>query len=292
MIAFNQRDIISVSPIIFLGIFSLLLLMVDASFPKRNASDKGSANAVFFLTVLGLLISGALAVNTYFAQGAAFNGMVFTGRFPAFFEVVFVFSALLTVLLSKQYLERAAIQSGEYYSLIIFATVGMMLMASARDLMVLFLGLELMSISLYVLAGYFRRDEKSNEASLKYFLLGAFATGFFLYGISLVYGASGSTNLAAILAEFASIQSNPLLWIGAALILIGLSFKISAVPFHMWVPDVYEGSPTTVAGFMSTGSKAAGFSALVILFSYSVHPSWQLQTVIAYLAAFTMVLGT
>jgi len=164
-------------------------------------------------------------------------------------------------------------------------------MASARDLMVLFVGLELMSISLYVLAGYSRRDAKSNEASLKYFLLGAFATGFLLYGISLVYGASGTTNLSLILGNFSLFQKSPTLWIGAGLILVGLSFKISAVPFHMWVPDVYEGSPTTISGFMSTGSKAAAFSALVIVFSYSVHPSWEMQTVIAYLAAFTMVLG-
>ncbi len=284
MIPFNYTDIISVSPIIFLGIFSLLLLIVDASF-------KRPAIVVCWLTVLGLLISGVLTVNTYFASGSAFNGMVFTGKFPAFFEVVFVLSAVLSVLLSKPYLEREGVHFGEYYSLIIFATIGMMLMASARDLMVLFLGLELMSISLYVLAGYIRRDPKSNKASLKYFLLGAFATGFFLYGISLVYGASGSTNLSVVFDEFSSIRTNPLLWIGAVLILTGLCFKISAVPFHMWVPDVYEGSPTTVAGFMSTGSKAAAFSALVIVFSYSIHPSWQLQIVIAYLAALTMILG-
>ncbi len=167
----------------------------------------------------------------------------------------------------------------------------MMLMASSRDLMVLFLGLELMSISLYVLAGYVKRDARSNEASLKYFLLGAFATGFFLYGIALIYGATGTTNLADILGKWMSVQNDPLLWIGAALILVGLSFKISAVPFHMWVPDVYEGAPTTVSAFMSTGSKAAAFAALVLLFSYSVHPSPQLQVVIAYLAAFTMVVG-
>jgi NADH-quinone oxidoreductase subunit N len=281
---FNYNDVISVSPIIFLSLFSLLLLIVDASFKKP-------ANVVYWITILGLLISGLLTVNTYFATGTAFNGMVFTGKFPAFFEIVFVVSSILSVLLSKSYLEREGIHFGEYYTLIIFATIGMMLMASARDLMVLFIGLELMSITLYVLAGFARRDAKSNEASLKYFLLGAFATGFFLYGISLIYGASGTTNLAVIMEKLPTIQVNPLLWIGAALILIGLSFKISAVPFHMWVPDVYEGSPTTISGFMSTGGKAAAFSALVIVFSYSVHPSWELQTVIAYLAAFTMVLG-
>ncbi len=281
---FNYNDIISVSPIIFLSLFSLLLLIVDASFKKP-------ANIVCWMTILGLMTSALLTVNTYFAAGSAFNGMVFVGKFPAFFEIVFVISSILSVLLSRPYLEREGIHFGEYYTLMIFATVGMMLMASARDLMVLFIGLELMSISLYVLAGFVRRDAKSNEASLKYFLLGAFATGFFLYGISLVYGVSGTTNLAVIMEKLPAIQGNPILWIGAVLILVGLSFKISAVPFHMWVPDVYEGSPTTISGFMSTGGKAAAFSALVIVFSYSVRPSWELQSVIAYLAAFTMVFG-
>jgi NADH-quinone oxidoreductase subunit N len=243
------------------------------------------------MTILGLIITGLLTVNTYFAKGPAFNGMVFTGTFPAFFEIVFTVSSILSVLLSKSYLKRKGIHFGEYYTMMMFATIGMMLMASGRDLMVLFIGLELMSISLYVLAGYVRRDAKSNEASLKYFLLGAFATGFFLYGISLVYGASATTNLATILAKFSSIQNNPIFWVGATLILIGLSFKISAVPFHMWVPDVYEGSPTTISGLMSTGGKAAAFSALVIVFGYSVYPSRELQSVIAYLAAITMVLG-
>lgn len=281
---FNYSDIVAVSPILFLSVFSLLLLIVDVSVKKP-------ATVLYWLTLIGLAVTGFLTANTYSAPGAAFNGMVFTGKFPAFFEVVFVLSAALSVLLSKPYLEKIDDHYGEYYSLVSFATVGMMLMASSRDLMVLFLGLELMSISLYVLAGFVRKDAKSNEASLKYFLLGAFATGFFLYGIALIYGATGTTNLADILGEWVSVQNDPLLWIGAALILVGLSFKISAVPFHMWVPDVYEGAPTTVSAFMSTGSKAAAFAALVLLFSYSVHPSPQLQVVIAYLAAFTMVVG-
>jgi NADH-quinone oxidoreductase subunit N len=284
MIPFDYSDIISVSPIVFLSVFSLLLLIVDASFKKP-------ANGTYWLTIAGLVITGLLTPNTYLSAGTAFSGMLFTGKFPAYFEIVFLASAILSVLLSKSYLEREGAHFGEYYSLIVFATIGMMLMASARDLMILFIGLELMSITLYVLAGYFRRDAKSNEASLKYFLLGSFATGFLLFGISLVYGASGTTNLAAILNEFSSIQNNPILWIGAVLILIGLSFKISAVPFHMWVPDVYEGSPTTVSGFMSTGGKAAGFSALVILFSYSVQPTAELRNIIAYLSALTMILG-
>ncbi len=282
--AFDFNDFTSVSPIIFLSAVALLLLIIDGSF-KRPAVP------VYWITLAGLVASGFLTMNTYFASGTAFGGMVFTGRFPAFFELVFTVSAALSVLLSRPYLEKENAHFGEYYTLIVLGTIGMMLMSSARDLMVLFIGLELMSISLYILAGYMRRDVRSNEASLKYFLLGAFSTGFFLFGISLVYGSSGSTNLSVIFEKFASIRSDPVLWMGAALILVGLSFKISAVPFHMWVPDVYEGSPTTVAGFMSTGSKAAAFSALVIVFSYSIRPSWELRNVIAYLAAFTMVIG-
>lgn len=282
--AFDFNDFTSVSPIIFLSAVALLLLIIDGSF-KRPAVP------VYWITLAGLVASGFLTMNTYFASGTAFGGMVFTGRFPAFFELVFTVSAALSVLLSRPYLEKENAHFGEDDTLIVLGTIGMMLMSSARDLMVLFIGLELMSISLYILAGYMRRDVRSNEASLRYFLLGAFSTGFFLFGISLVYGSSGSTNLSVIFEKFASIRSDPVLWMGAALILVGLSFNILAVPFHMWVPDVYEGSPTTVAGFMSTGSKAAAFSALVIVFSYSIRPSWELRNVIAYLAAFTMVIG-
>ena len=281
---FNYGDAITICPIIFMATLSLFLLVIDASIKK-------SANAAYWLTLAGLAIAASLTPYTYFASGNAFGGMVFTGRFPAFFDIVFITSAALTVFLSKSYLEKEGAHFGEYYALVIFGTIGMMLMASARDLIILFLGLELLSISLYVLAGYLRTDSKSNEASLKYFLLGAFATGFLLYGIALIYGTAGSTNLAVVLSRIATLQSNVVFWIGATFVFIGLGFKVSAVPFHMWVPDVYEGSPTIVSGFMSTGGKAAAFSGLVLVFSYSVHPTWQLQLIIAYVAAFTMLTG-
>lgn len=281
---FNYVDLISTCPIIFMAALSLFLLVIDASMKK-------SANVVYWSTLIGLVIAAILTPYTFYANGNAFGGMIFTGKYPAFFDIVFISSAALTVFLSKSYLEKQRAHYGEYYTLLIFGTIGMMLMASSHDLIMLFLGIELLSISLYVLAGYMRSDSKSNEASLKYFLLGAFATGFLLYGIALIYGTAGSTNLTVILNRITGLRYDAVFWLGAAFVFIGLGFKISAVPFHMWVPDVYEGSPTIVSGFMSTGGKAAAFSGLVLVFSYSVHPSWQLQLIIAYIAAFTMLTG-
>jgi len=167
-----------------------------------------------------------------------------------------------------------------------------MLMASAADLIVLFLGLELMSICLYVLAGFFRKRLLSNESSLKYFLLGAFATGFLLYGIALLYGASGTTNIAQIVQNIPAISYSPFFWVGIGLLMVGLAFKVGAVPFHMWIPDVYQGSPTTVSGFMATGAKAAAFAAFILLFLHpqSENPD-QVKTVLAVISAASMIVG-
>jgi NADH-quinone oxidoreductase subunit N len=183
---------------------------------------------------------------------------------------------------------------GEYYSLILFSTLGMMLMASSFNLIIIFLGLEIMSISLYVLAGFKREDLKSNEASLKYFLMGAFATGFLLYGIVMIYGSTRSTNLEEIIKSlvYQKEGADLLLWAGVGLLLVGFGFKIASVPFHMWVPDVYEGAPTPVTAFISAGPKAAGFAALlrVFLFSFvTIKVDW--TTVVWIMAALTMTTG-
>ena len=181
---------------------------------------------------------------------------------------------------------------GEFYILLIFATSGMMLMAGALDLITVFLGIELMSVSLYVLAGFMRKKERSNESALKYFLLGAFATGFLLYGIALIYGISGTTNLLRIHDAFPELMGNSLFVIGCGLILIALAFKVSAVPFHMWAPDVYEGAPTPVTGFMSTAAKAAAFSTFVLLFVriFSISGT-SLSQILAFVSAATMIVG-
>jgi NADH-quinone oxidoreductase subunit N len=224
--------------------------------------------------------------------GTAYGGMLSTGGYAHFFAMVFTGSGALTVLLSRSYTAREGIEHGEYYALILFAVAGMMLMAGAADLIILFLGLELMSISFYILAGFARRRVTSNEAALKYFLLGAFSTGFLLYGIALLYGSTGTTNIAAIVAKAGSLPGSPLFLVGLGLVLIGFAFKIAAVPFHMWVPDVYEGSPTTVSAFMSTGGKAAAFSAILLIFAPRVvEQTWHIREILAVVAALSMVVG-
>jgi NADH-quinone oxidoreductase subunit N len=195
-------------------------------------------------------------------------------------------------MLSRSYIAKAGIEHGEYYALLLFAIIGMMLMAAAADLVIFFLGFELMSVCFYVLAGFARRRVPSNEAALKYFLLGAFASGFLLYGIALLYGATGTTNIAAIVGQTDRLLKSPLFTIGLGLLLIGLAFKIAAVPFHMWVPDVYEGAPTTVSAFMSTGGKAAAFSAVLLIFAPKlVDVSVQIQDILAAVAALSMIVG-
>ncbi|WP_297291224.1 NADH-quinone oxidoreductase subunit N, partial [Oceanicoccus sp.] len=196
--------------------------------------------------------------------------------------------------MSDQYLKQEGVNYGEYYTLILFATVGMMLMASGADLLTIFLGLEIMSISLYVLAGYKRDNMRSNEAALKYFLLGAFATGFLLYGIAMLYGATGTTNIKGI-AEFLSNNpalSNPMVVAGSSLLIIGLGFKVACVPFHKWAPDVYEGAATPVTAFMSVGPKAAALAAFMRIFLVSlpgVEPKWSI--ILWVLAVLTMTVG-
>ena len=181
---------------------------------------------------------------------------------------------------------------GEFYILILFSTVGMMLMAGALNLITVFLGIELMSVSLYVLAGFMRKKVRSNESALKYFLLGAFATGFLLYGIALIYGTSGTTDLVAISKLFPQLSHNPIFLVGCGLLVVAFSFKIAAVPFHMWAPDVYEGAPTTVSGFMSTGAKAAAFATFLLVFVRVFDiAGTSLSQVIAVIAAASMIVG-
>jgi len=196
--------------------------------------------------------------------------------------------------MSIRFLKVEGFEHGEYYVLLLFATVGMMFMASAADLIIVFLGLETFSLAIYVLAGFFRTNPKSNESSLKYFLLGAFSTGFLLYGIALIYGATGTTNLKGIhdFLRRADFFTDPLLLIGMGLLIVGFGFKVASVPFHMWTPDVYEGAPTAVTAFMAVGPKAAGFAAFLRVFLYSLS---SLQTdwvwILWVLAVLTMTLG-
>jgi NADH-quinone oxidoreductase subunit N len=230
------------------------------------------------------------------AQGSSdasgFSGMIVLDGMSAFIGFVGLIATLLTVWVSLNYNRDRRIERGEYYALLLFSTSGIVLMAQAANLIVVFLGLELLSIPLYVLAGFARPQAESEEAAIKYFLLGAFATGFLVYGIALMYGATGTTDLAGIAAVAQTGKNATLLLAGAGLIIVGLGFKVAAVPFHMWTPDVYEGAPTPVTGFMSVGAKAAGVASLLRVFLVGLHSA---QTdwipVLAILAALTMIVG-
>ena len=194
------------------------------------------------------------------------HGLIAVDRFALFFKVVFLVAAALTVLMSVRYLEIEGASPGEYYFLILCATLGMMIMAGGIDLITIFIGLETMAVSFYILAGFIKPNQRSNEAAVKYFLLGAFSLGILLYGMSLMYGLSGTTNLRAMATAFAGQERDPRLVLAVILVVAGIGFKIAAVPFHMWAPDVYEGAPTPVTAFLSVGSKAASFAMLLRIF--------------------------
>ncbi|MBA4311287.1 MAG: NADH-quinone oxidoreductase subunit N [Chlorobiaceae bacterium] len=278
----NTNELFAIAPIISVTTLSIIVLLIESLIKK-------SERLSFGVTVIGLFVTMYFSITTFELSGTAFNQMVTIGGFASIFSVLFSVAALLTVVFSKDYLQKENANFGEFYILILFSTIGMMLMASAADLILLFIGLELMSICLYVLAGFFRNRQSSNEAALKYFLLGAFATSFLLYGIALVYGATGTTNINYIIQNLSNMNNSLFISVGIGLILIGLAFKVGAVPFHMWVPDVYQGSPTPVSGFMATGAKAAAFSAFVILFINST--SSEIKTVLILLSALSMIAG-
>ncbi|MFQ5595579.1 MAG: NADH-quinone oxidoreductase subunit N [Anaerolineae bacterium] len=256
--------------------------------------DEGRNEWLAALSLGGLAAASVAIFGLWDMRGAVgLGGMATADQFALFLAGVFVAIAALTVLTSVAYRPIRAAERGEYYALVLFATAGMMLMAAGTDLIVLFLGLEMFSISLYVLAGFLRPQERSEESALKYFLLGAFASGFLLYGIALTFGATGATNLAAIAGFVASKGLHtPMLLMGLGLILVGFGFKIAMAPFHMWTPDVYEGAPTTITGFMAAGTKAAGFAALLRILTQafpSLQPDW--VPILAILAVVTMTLG-
>jgi NADH-quinone oxidoreductase subunit N len=277
-------------PEVTLTVWSLVVLLVVA---WRHRTE-GDARLAGWLSFIGLLTAGAAQLWLWLA-GAAPAGlpqMVALDTFRFAGNGIILLMAAVTVLLSLGYLERERMAVPEYYPLILLATTGMMFLAGAEDLIVVFLGLEVMSVAVYVLAGFDRRSIFSAEAALKYFLIGAFASGFLLYGIALVYGATGNTNLTLIGAQLATGTAPLMGRIGLGLLLIGFAFKVAAVPFHMWAPDVYDGSPTPVAGLMATGVKAAGFLALVrVLMEAFPSLMSQWQPVIAVLAIATMIAG-
>src|SRR3990172_8179967 len=252
-----EIDLYLIAPEIVITVFGFLVLLVDVFSPKGE--KKGYLG---ILSLIGIIFTGVYALPQMGGVQSGFGGMFISDGFAQFFKITFLIIAFLTILISIGYTQREGIAFGEYYSLILFATLGMMLMAAGTHLITIFLGLETMSISIYILAGMMREDKRSVEAAVKYFLLGAFATGFLLYGIALIYGATGSLHLKDIAAYVASknLLRSPMLLMSLVFLTIGFGFKIASVPFHMWTPDVYEGAPTSITAFMATGVKAAGFS--------------------------------
>lgn len=263
--------------------------------------DAISKKVLGYITIAGagiaLVESIRMLQNKSF--GTQFEGMFEVDAYSLFFNIIFLVSTILVVLISLSYLGRDDKKQGPYYLLILLATLGMMLMAAGNELIIVFLGLELMSLSLYVLAGYFRDNPASSEAGMKYLLLGAFASAFFLYGIALIYGATGTTSIPEIAqyltdltAESESALPGPFLFAGVFLLIVGFGFKVAIVPFHQWAPDVYEGAPTTIAAFISAGPKAAGFAAFVRIFMEAlpnIDTEW--NTVLIILAILTMTVG-
>ena len=282
----TQLDSYTILPLLILTTWACVLLLVDLFIPK----DRKGITAL--LAALGLALTLGYTLSQFGREVSGFSGMVVLDGFSTFVNVLILVSGLLGIALAYGYVRRMGIERGEYYTLLLFSVTGMMLMAQATDLIIVFLALELLSIPLYVLAAFARPKLESEEAGLKYFLLGAFSTGFVVYGIALIFGATGSTSLAAIVASASNGTSSLLLTIGAALLLIGFGFKVAAVPFHMWTPDVYQGAPTAVTAFMSSGAKIAGFAALLRVFA-TAFPSIaaDMTDILWMLSALTMILG-
>ena len=293
----SQTDLSTIFPLIFLTTWACVLLIVDLFIPKDHKGRTALLAAIGLALTLGFTLAGAANAET-----SGFNNMVKHDGFSTFLNALFCVIGLLGISVGYGYIRRMSIERGEYYVLLLFSVTGMMLMSQATDLIVVFLALELLSIPLYVMAALAYPKVDSEEAGIKYFLLGAFAGGFVVYGIVLIFGATGSTSFATIAKAISSgtimdttttFAYNPtLMLLGAALILIGFGFKVAAVPFHMWTPDVYQGAPTSVTAFMAAGAKAAGFAALLRVFA-SVFPplATDLTPVLVVLAALTMILG-
>ncbi len=280
---FQIPDLTPMRPELIMTALALLVMLVDLFVRKKEV--------MAVLSIAGVAIVGISLIGS---QGETFGTMFISDGYSTFFKLIFFVNVILSILISIKYISIERANFGEYYSLILFSTIGMMIMASAGDLIILYLGLELMALSTYILAGFIRHDIKSNEAALKYFLLGAFSSGFLLYGISLVYGLTGTTDLKAIAAFISErgLYDNPALLLSIAFLVVAFGFKIAAAPFHMWAPDVYEGAPTSITAFMSVGPKAAGFAVIgrVFLVAFaSVKVDW--VTILVPISILTMAVG-
>jgi NADH-quinone oxidoreductase subunit N len=280
-------NLYTIAPALIVSICAMVVLLAELFTAQSQKYLLG------YLSILGLAIAAFVAVGQWGVRASGFRDMVVVDNFGLFLTLAILVGAAISILMSIPFVRAHSIDRGEYYVLILASVAGMIIMATATDLMVMFLGLELLSLPLYVLAAFQRNENKSLEAGVKYFLLGAFASAFFLYGIALLFGATGTTNLARIADVLSKSKADPtLLLVGAGLLIAGFAFKVALVPFHWWTPDVYEGAPTTITAFMSVGVKAAAFGAFFRTFQIAL-PSIALdwRDTLAFISIVTMTLG-
>ncbi|MDX1661330.1 MAG: NADH-quinone oxidoreductase subunit N [Gemmatimonadota bacterium] len=296
----SEPSVFAGLPGLVLAIFAIITLLADLFElgTSRGAAEDGEGPAIMapWLAMIGIVLAfGAVvwqALRLETEAGVYFNGMIALDGYATFLSGVVLAATLLTLLLTVGYSRRHNVDLSEYYHLILMAAVGMILMVEAANLVLVFLGLELMSVAVYILTGFRRTQIRSIEAALKYFVLGAFSTGFLVYGIALIYGTTGSMGLAEIGGRIAAGPPSALLLAGVGLLIVGFGFKVALVPFHMWSPDVYEGAPTPITGFMATGVKAAGFAAFLRVFASSFDAlASQWVPVLWVLAVLTMLVG-
>lgn len=291
----SSVDLPIILPEMIVAFAGVIVMLYDSFFPKHKLATGA-------ISLIGLVTAGIVLVTMWGGTPAfGWNGMIAHDNLRIGFSFVFLFVSAITILVSSIWVDRENVPAGEYHALLLFATFGMMLMSAGNDMVVIFLGLETLSLATYVMAGLRRGDLKSNESSMKYFILGSFASAFLLYGMALVYGATGSTNITEIAAKMADPNFPGLMLIGAAMMIVGFGFKIAMAPFHVWTPDVYEGAPTPVTGFMATGAKAAAFASFIRVFvigmpliagvqqSAYLHQTW--ITALTLLAMATIVVG-
>ena len=285
----TSADLIRILPEIVLTVMGTLLMVLDPVLHRR------SSNAFGHLSIVALVAALGATVYAYTQAGPAFGGMIVVDGFATFFRALVIVVGILTILSSYRFLRRQNAETSEYHALLLFSIAGQCMMAASGNLIVIFIALEISSISSYVLTGYLRDDKRANEAALKYFLLGSFATAFFLYGVALIYGATGTIDLMAVRAAVTG-QSGPataplFLGLTAALLFVGLGFKVSAAPFQIWAPDVYQGAPTPVTAFLSTGPKAAAFAVFLRIFMTAFEPGgggWEPLVWFSALASMTI----
>jgi len=279
----------AIFPLLTLVLGALLVILLEVSVKRENKSYLG------YISIIFLMICGFFCVQSWGKEFSYFNNHLFLDNFALFFSFVLIIATILVILISTKYLSLQNTNIGEYYALLLLALSGMLIMVSSNDLIVIFLGLEILSMSSYALAGLKSGDQKSSEAALKYFLLGSFASAFLVYGLALLYGVSNSTNIATIIKFFQIESSLSLMaYAGLGLVIVGFGFKIAVVPFHMWTPDVYQGAPTPITAFFSMGPKAVGFAVLVRL----LYPYWSVAfnsevifSLLYIISVLTMIIG-